>query len=98
MLASIASQTRSPREVLVADGGSQDGTAELAAASGATVIRCPRAGRGDQIAYALAKAQSAAVLVAHADMQLSENAIATIEKWLSRNPDSPGGCLGHRFA
>src|SRR3972149_3992361 len=44
LLASLRTQTRPPREVLLADSGSTDGTADLGRAAGATGL--PRGGRG----------------------------------------------------
>ncbi|MGE0224329.1 MAG: TIGR04283 family arsenosugar biosynthesis glycosyltransferase [Acetobacteraceae bacterium] len=56
-------------ECVVADGGSRDGTAGVAAAAGARVITAPR-GRGPQIAAGIAAAQQDWLLILHADTRL----------------------------
>lgn len=61
-------------ELIVADGGSTDGTAELAEAMGARVIRCPDRGRGPQQNAGAALAQGDLLLFLHADALLPENA------------------------
>ncbi len=66
-------------EVVVADGGSRDGSAEIARASGARVIRAPR-GRGAQLAAGAAEASGEWLLFLHADTVLEsgwERAAAT---------------------
>jgi rSAM/selenodomain-associated transferase 2 len=55
--------------IVVVDGGSRDGTAEVAAELGARVIVAP-SGRGTQLAAGVAEAASAWVLLLHADTQL----------------------------
>ena len=57
-------------EILVADGGSGDGTASLAAALGARVIDAPR-GRGPQLAAGVAAARGEWLLLLHADTRLA---------------------------
>ncbi len=57
-------------EVVVADGGSGDGTAELAASLGARLIRAPR-GRGAQLAAGVAAASGEWLLLLHADTTLA---------------------------
>jgi len=57
-------------EILVADGGSSDGTASLAAAFGARVIGAPR-GRGPQLAAGVAAARCEWLLLLHADTRLA---------------------------
>ncbi|MDW8397251.1 MAG: TIGR04283 family arsenosugar biosynthesis glycosyltransferase [Acetobacteraceae bacterium] len=58
--------SRFAMEILVADGGSADGTAALAAAAGARVVAAPR-GRGAQLAAGVAAARGRWVLLWHAD-------------------------------
>jgi rSAM/selenodomain-associated transferase 2/rSAM/selenodomain-associated transferase 1 len=56
-------------EVIVADGGSTDGTREIAAASGALVIEAPP-GRGSQLNAGAARARGSVLLFLHADTLL----------------------------
>jgi len=58
-------------EVLVVDGGSQDGTAARAAEAGARVVAAPR-GRGRQLAAGAAAARGDWLLFLHADTRLAE--------------------------
>jgi rSAM/selenodomain-associated transferase 2 len=57
-------------EVVVADGGSSDGTQALATSLGARVIAAPR-GRGLQLAQGVATAQGDLLLLLHADTRLA---------------------------
>lgn len=57
-------------EIVVADGGSADGTARLAAALGARAIAAPR-GRGSQLAAGVAAARGDWLLLLHADTRLA---------------------------
>ena len=61
---------RAAAEVIVVDGGSADGTAAVAEASGARVVTAPR-GRGVQIAAGVAAARGPWLLVLHADTRLA---------------------------
>ena len=73
-----------PREIIVVDGGSQDGTAALTRESGfARVIEHPVAGRAAQINRGVAEARSALVCVLHADTILPDDAIAVIRRTLA---------------
>jgi len=56
-------------DVVVADGGSSDGTAAVAARAGARVVGCAR-GRGAQLAAGIAAARGAWLLLLHADTRL----------------------------
>jgi len=56
-------------QIVVADGGSTDGTRHLAASLGARAIAAPR-GRGTQIAAGVAAADGPWLLLLHADTQL----------------------------
>jgi rSAM/selenodomain-associated transferase 2 len=53
-------------EVVVVDGGSRDGTPDLARAAGARLVEAPR-GRGTQLAAGAAAARGAWLLFLHAD-------------------------------
>lgn len=56
-------------EIIVVDGGSIDGTGEVARAGGARLIEAPR-GRGAQLAAGIAAASGAWLLLLHADTVL----------------------------
>jgi glycosyltransferase involved in cell wall biosynthesis len=94
---SLRRETVPADRVVVADGGSSDGTTEVARRHGAGVVLVRGRGRGGQVAAALSEVSEEVILVAHADMRLPENALAAIRAWLAGHPECPGGCLGHRF-
>jgi rSAM/selenodomain-associated transferase 2 len=59
------------REVVIADGGSSDASAEIADAAGAAFLRAER-GRGQQLAAGAAAAKGPWLLFLHADTALEE--------------------------
>lgn len=61
-------------ELIVADGGSTDGTPGMAEALGAKVLRCPVRGRGPQQNAGAALAQGSVLLFLHADATLPADA------------------------
>jgi len=69
LLADLATAPELVREVLVVDGGSTDGTAQLAALAGARVLHGPR-GRGPQLCHGLARCSGSWLLLLHADGRL----------------------------
>src|SRR5215469_2008059 len=77
------------REVVVADGGSADGTLAIAEAAGARAIEAPR-GRGSQLAAGADASRSDWLLFLHADTALEANweeeAIAFIESAMMECP------------
>jgi hypothetical protein len=56
-------------EVVVADDGSRDETAERATAAGATVVRLPRLGKGQALSVAERSAPAGGLLLADADVR-----------------------------
>lgn len=69
-------------QVIVCDGGSQDGTWALAQASFCTALQAPR-GRGQQINAAAALATGDVLLILHADVGLPDSWIQEVERALS---------------
>ena len=70
-------------EVIVVDGGSNDGTVERAAPHADCVISAPR-GRASQMNAGAARARGEILLFLHADTQLPESADALIVEGLQR--------------
>lgn len=66
--------------VIVADGGSADGTPAMAAAAGARVIAAPR-GRGPQLAAGAAAGRAPWLLFLHADTRLGIGWRAAVERF-----------------
>ena len=75
--------------VVVADGGSADGTPEVARAAGAAVIAAPR-GRGVQIAAGIAAARSPWLLLLHADTRLAPGWAAVAAAHMRGVPERAG--------
>lgn len=68
-----------PDEVIVADGGSDDGTPELAAALGARVVRTER-GRGTQLARGAAAARGELLWFLHADVVVAQGSLHALRR------------------
>jgi rSAM/selenodomain-associated transferase 2 len=79
-----------PLEILVADGGSSDGTARMSSPA-ARVIPCPR-GRAIQMNTAARSARGSVLLFLHADVRPEPGALQAIEKAL-HDPAIVGGNL-----
>jgi len=83
-------------EIVVADGGSGDGTAALAQAAGARVVAAPR-GRGPQLAAGAAAALGDWLLFLHGDTLLEPGWRACAERHMAQPSDSPA-CFRFRLA
>lgn len=77
-------------EVIVADGGSGDGTRDVARANGAAVITAER-GRGSQLAAGAARATGSVLLFLHADSFLDGNGLAALATQMTAAPEAVGG-------
>jgi len=87
--ACIGALARLPGEVVVVDGGSTDGTAEIAARLGALVVPAPR-GRGRQIAAGVAAARGEWLLLLHADTVLAPDWAAAAYPFMAREAGRAG--------
>ena len=72
-------------EVIVADGGSTDGSSAVASAAGCRVVECA-AGRGHQLATGIETARGSWLWMLHAD---SEPSVAALAHLLGRDPQLP---------
>ncbi len=70
-------------EIIIADGGSHDGTAENAVAAGVRLVCSPR-GRGQQCRAGVAAASGELLLFLHADTTLPKNAADVIATAFAR--------------
>lgn len=82
-------------EVIVVDGGSPDGTADITRTAGATVLQAPK-GRGPQLRAGAAAAAGDVLLVLHADARLPALARDAILGALA-DPEVIGGNFLNRF-
>ena len=83
-----------PHEIIVSDGGSTDGTPELAASCATVVVG--RRGRGRQLNAGAAAASGDVLLFLHADVTLPGQALSAIDGALD-DPGIIGGCFRVRF-
>lgn len=82
-------------EIVVADGGSQDGTLSLAGVAGCRVIAAPR-GRGPQLAAAAATARGDWLLFLHADTRLAPGWMNEVGRFIA-DPDNRRRAAYFRF-
>jgi rSAM/selenodomain-associated transferase 2 len=89
LLAGLAAERPVP-EIIVVDGGSDDGTDRVARRAGARLIRSAP-GRGQQLAAGAAVARGDVLLFLHADCLFPAGGLVRIEQVLSRSPELIGG-------
>jgi len=89
LLAALGRETTA-HEVIVVDGGSQDGTPALAIALGARLV-CVRSGRGRQLAAGAEAARGEVLLFLHADTEFPEAGLARVAAALAAAPAPVGG-------
>ena len=83
-------------EILVIDGGSEDGTAGLADQLGCRVLAAGGRQRARQLNLGAASSSGECLLFLHADTLLPPTAFASIRSALAR-PGVVGGCFARRF-
>ena len=97
LLRDLRQQTGVALEIIVADGGSNDGTAELAAAQGAAVVAAAR-GRATQMNAGRRQARFPYLLFLHADSRLSSPRLLSEALMALRAAgDTAAGHFGLRF-
>ena len=84
-------------EIIVADGGSTDGTVELARARGCVCLLSPRAQRAAQMNLGAAHASGETLLFLHADTLLPSGALERVAA-ACRRPGVSGGGFARRYA
>ena len=93
MLDALCAEDAAP-EIIVVDGGSTDGTVDIAAERGVTVIHSGP-GRGIQLHAGAQRASGDAFLFLHADSQYPSGGLERIEHSLEAYPEAAGG--NHRL-
>ncbi len=89
LLRALAAES-ADHEVIVADGGSRDGTIGLARAHGVAVIPCAR-GRGAQLRRGAEAARGEILLFLHGDSVFPAGGLARIETVMAESPAAGGG-------
>ncbi len=93
-LASVRVQP-GPKHIVVADGGSDDATREIAAQHGVDVVMAPR-GRARQMNAGAERATGDVLLFLHADTRLPDGALDRVRAALA-DPAVAAGCFRLRF-
>ena len=75
-----ALRDQAAHELIVADGGSTDGTAELAATAGAVLVECGVRQRAAQMNLGARRASGDILLFLHADTRLPAGGLAAVEE------------------
>lgn len=70
-----------PIKIVVADGGSTDGTVQAAREGGAVVVEAPR-GRGTQMNMGASALDTPWLLFLHADTRIPSRSLRALERWL----------------
>lgn len=84
-------------EVIVVDGGSQDGSADIARALGATVLISPVSQRAAQMNLGARCATGDVLVFLHADTILPPDWLASLRGELRSHPEALGGVFRRRF-
>ena len=81
-----------PHEIIVADGGSVDGTLSIARAEGAEIVNAPR-GKSLQMNAGAREASGDVLWFLHADSEIDSDGYLSMTQTMAKN-----GCVGGAFA
>ena len=97
LLESLAAAGIPKDRVVVADGGSEDGSRETAERWGARVVACSHRGRGSQIASGARHLDTDLILILHADNLVPRNVLPALLRTAAAYPEAPGGAFRLRY-
>ncbi|MDF1825860.1 MAG: TIGR04283 family arsenosugar biosynthesis glycosyltransferase [Verrucomicrobiales bacterium] len=84
-------------EVIVVDGGSEDGTVERAVAGGSRVLTAPEPGRAGQMNLGARESSGEVLLFSHGDTRIPSQTLRNLEFVLKESPELVGGGFARRF-
>ena len=90
-----ALRDQAAHQLIVADGGSTDGTGQIAAAAGAVLVPCEMRQRGAQMNLGARRAEGDVLVFLHADTRLPVGALAAVERAVAGG--AVGGCFRLRL-
>ena len=93
LLASLGAAGIAKERVVVADGGSEDGSREVAERGGVIWVDCPYRGRGNQIAFGADRLDTDLILILHADNLVPPSLVPALCRTAAAYPDAPGGAF-----
>jgi hypothetical protein len=91
LLGSLSRTGLDKNKIVVSDGGSDDGSVEVAREWGARIVQCDSPGRGHQIARGVEKLNTDLVVILHADNDVDENIFKRVIRAAEAYPHSAGG-------
>lgn len=96
LLPQLLNGTERPYEIIVVDGDSNDGSADIAKQLGAKVLRT-ESNRGKQLIAGANQCRGEVLLFLHADCAIPRDGLQRISEILKQQPDALGGNFSLKF-